>query len=268
MIRAAAVAALVIAAGCAPAVNYVSPGGPRFGSTTPTPSSAATGDTIRIVAFNIAYAQHVSQAIEILRRRPGLAGADLLLLQEMDAPSTAAVAESLGLSWVYYPATLHPVTGRDFGNAILSRWPILADRKIVLPHLARVRSSQRVAVAATVQTPRGAVRVYSVHLATMIGNGPAARRDQLRAVLADADSFPTVLIGGDFNSETVPAIALERGYAWPSRGMPHTNSLWTFDHVLVRGLSLATDSAIGVAEHEGTSDHNPIWAVLVRSDAR
>lgn len=267
MTRAAAVA-LALLAGCASATNYESAVGPRFGSTLPARVDVASGDTIRVVAFNVAFAKNVSGAIELLRSRPGLARADLVLLQEMDAPSSEAVAESLGLSWVYYPATLHPVSGRDFGNAILSRWTIVADNKIILPHRARVRGSQRIAVAATVMTPRGPLRVYSVHLATMIGNGPTARRDQLRAVLADADSFPTVLIGGDYNSETVPEIALERGYAWPSRGLPRTNALWTFDHFLVRGLALVRDSAIGVVPNAGTSDHNPVWAVLVRQEGR
>ena len=265
--RAFAAAALMAAAGCAAASNYVDSAGPRFGGAAPARAPAASGDTVRVVAFNIAFARHTAGAIDLLRSRPGLAGADLILLQEMDAPSTEAVAESLGLSWVYYPSVLHPTSDRDFGNAVLSRWPIIADRKIILPHLARVRSSQRVAVAATVMTDRGPVRVYSVHLATLIGNGPAARRDQLSTVLADADSFPTVLIGGDFNSETVAEVALERGYAWPTRGLPHTNSWWTFDHVLVRGLALAADSAMGVAGNGGTSDHNPIWAVLVRTSA-
>jgi endonuclease/exonuclease/phosphatase family metal-dependent hydrolase len=263
MKRLPAFVSCLVAAACAATINYSATQSPRFGAAAPV-AAAADDDTLRVVSFNIAFARHTPRAIDLLRRRPELAGADIVLLQEMDAPSSQAVAESLGLSWVYYPATWHPSSRRDFGNAILSRWPIIADRKVILPHLARVRRSQRIAVAATVRTPRGELRVYSVHLATLVGNGPNDRRDQLRAILADADSFPVVLIGGDFNSETVPEIALDRGYAWPTWDLPHTSSLRTFDHFLVRGLSPVTDSAIGVADHEGTSDHKPIWAVLVR----
>ncbi len=266
MRRTPAVATLLLAAGCAAATNYIEPGGPRFGATAPV-AAVAAADTIHVVSFNIAYARNAERAIPLLRERPALAGADLVLLQEMDAPATQAVAEALGLSWVYYPATRHPASGRDFGNAILSRWPIAEDRKIILPHLGRGRSTQRIAVAATIRTPRGPLRVYSLHLATLIGNGPTARREQLRTVLADADRFPVVLIGGDFNSETVAEIALEAGYDWPTRRLPHTNSLWTFDHFLVRGLALAADSAVGVAAHEGVSDHKPIWIRLVRPGA-
>ena len=56
----------------------------------------------------------------------------------MDEPGARAFADSLGFGYVYFPATLHPVTGRDFGNAVLSRFPIEDERKIVLPFLARV----------------------------------------------------------------------------------------------------------------------------------
>jgi len=266
MIRRAAPAALLLLAGCASALIYPDPAGPRYGGVAPAAAPTAT-DSIRVVTFNIAFARGTQQAISLLRSQPGLAGADLVFLQEMDAPSTAAVAESLGLNWVYYPASLHPSTHRDFGNAVLSRWPITEDRKMILPHLARGRRTQRIAVAATVRTPGGPVRVYCVHLATMIGNGPTARREQLDSVLADADRFPTVLIAGDFNSETVPEIALQHGYAWPSRRLPHTSGHWTLDHMLLRGLALASDSAIGVGRDEGSSDHKPVWAVLVRMPA-
>jgi len=120
-----------------------------------------------------------------------------------------------------------------------------------------------------VLTPDGPVRVYSVHLATMVGNGPNDRRDQLRTVLADADSFPTVLIGGDFNSETVPEIALPRGYLWPTRDLPHTDSFWTLDHVLLKGLTLAAPPAVGlVREIHGASDHKPVWARVVLPEER
>lgn len=266
MTRAATSAAFLLATGCATATLYPDPAGPRYAGAAPAAAPSA-GDTIRVVTFNIAFARQTQRAIPLLRSQPGLAGADLVFLQEMDAPSTQAVAESLGLNWVYYPASLHPSSQRDFGNAVLSRWPIVADRKLVLPHLARGRRTQRIAVAATVRAPGGPLRVYCVHLATMVGNGPAERRQQLSIVLADADSFPAVLIAGDFNSETVPEIALERGYTWPSRGLPRTSSLWTLDHVLLRGLALASDSAIGVGRDEGTSDHKPVWAVLVRAPA-
>jgi hypothetical protein len=43
-------------------------------------------------------------------------------------------------------------------------------------------------------------------------------------VLADADSFPKAIIGGDFNSEMVRKPRSSRGYTWPTRRLPGTAS--------------------------------------------
>ena len=263
-VRWGAIAVALPLAACTHAFNYSDPAWPRYGQAhTPLPASA--GDTLRIVTFNIQFARHTDIAIDLIRTTPALARADVLFLEEMDAPSTQAVADSLGMSWIYYPATLHPETHRDVGNAILSRYPIVEESKLVLPHLARGFRTARAAVAATLLVEGRPVRVYAVHFATMMGNGPNERRDQLRVVLDDADRYRDVIIAGDFNSETVPDVALARGYRWPTRHLPHTNAWWTFDHVLLRGFTPAGPDSLGVVhDNRGASDHKPVWAVLVR----
>ena len=249
--------------GCAAAtVNYADPSGPRYAAAGP--SRSGDPDTLRIVTFNVKWGRHVNEVLALLRQEGPLRDPDVLLLQEMDEAGTRVIAETLGLGYVYYPATLHPVTRRDFGNAVLSRFPIEEDRKVVLPHVARIRHTIRAAVGATLRVGTRRLRVYSVHIATFVNNGPRARRAQLTAVLADADAYPTVLIGGDFNSETVPEIALAWGYSWPTRHLPHTTSFWTMDHMLLKGLELANTSAVGlVREVHGASDHKPVWARVV-----
>ena len=77
-------------------------------------------------------------------------------------------------------------------------------------------------MGATIVVGERRVRVYSVHIATFIGNGPTSRRAQLAAVLADADSFPIVVMGGDFNSGSVPELALVHGFSWPTRNLGRT----------------------------------------------
>jgi endonuclease/exonuclease/phosphatase family metal-dependent hydrolase len=254
-------AGLALAVGGCAAHNYSDPLGPRFAGGRPAPSNS---DTLRIVSFNVEYGREIDRAIDLFRREPELRGTDVILLQEMTARSTAKIASGLGLAWVYYPATRHPATGQDFGNAILSRWPIEADRKIILPYRSRVGRTQRAAVAATIRVRDDRIRVYSLHLATWMGNGPKSRRHQLEAVLADADSFPRAIIGGDFNSETVPDVAARRGYAWPTRKLPPTASMWTLDHLLFRGLEVAGSEGTGVvADSRGASDHRAVWARVV-----
>lgn len=257
------VVAVAALQGCASAaVNYTEPSGPRYAGVAPVPADVP--DTLSVVAFNVEFGRRVDAVVRLLREHGPLHEPDVLLLQEMDEAGTREIADSLDYSFVYYPATLHPLTGRDFGNAVLSRFPIVEDEKIVLPHLARFRHTLRAAVGATIVVGSRRLRVYSVHIATFVGNGPRARRDQLAAVLADAERYPVVLMGGDFNSETVPEIALDRGYAWPSRHLPHTDFIWTLDHMLLKGVSLAAPQAIGVVRDiHGASDHKPVWARVV-----
>ena len=253
--------ALALCVGCRHAVNYAEALGPRYagghGRTDPAPHQ------LKVVSFNVKFARRVDLAIDLLERNDALRGADILLLQEMDARGVEAVADSLGMSYVYYPATIEPATGRDFGNAILSRLPMSDDRKVILPHLARMEGTERAAVGATILVGTRRVRVYSVHLATMVDNGPSDRRDQLRVLLADADSLSPVIIGGDFNSETVPELAGAHGYLWPTRRLPRTNAFWTFDHFLLKGVVLAGPASVGVVkDNHGASDHRPVWAIV------
>jgi len=263
LLRRVSGAALALSlAACAPTFNHVEQAGPRYARVVP-PSDSVPSEQLRVVSFNIKYAQQVDSAIALLAAEPWLSNADVLFLQEMDEPGTRRIADALGVGYVYYPATRHPGTGRDFGNAILSRWPIENDRKVILPHTARFVGTQRAAVGATLRIGNQRVRVYSLHLATLVANGPSSRREQLATILADADSFPVVILGGDFNSETVPSLALEHGYAWPTRALPRTNGLWTFDHFLIKGIPSAARASTGtVVSARGASDHLPVWAVL------
>jgi len=254
-------AALLLAA-CSAALNYTDPRGPRYAGGSPSAPSQV--DTLKIVAFNVQYAWHVDRAIDLIRTTAALRDPDILLLEEMDEPGARTIADSLGLAWVYYPATVSPTTHRDFGDAILSRFPIEEDRKIILPHLARSIHTQREAVAATVLVNGRRVRIYSVHLATMIENGPHRRREQLAPVLDDARAYPLVILGGDFNSSSVPEVALPQGFLWPTRHLGGTRLVFDMDHVLVKGLQAAGSPAAGlVKDVHGASDHKPVWTRVV-----
>jgi endonuclease/exonuclease/phosphatase family metal-dependent hydrolase len=251
----------IVGSGCARALNYTDMASPRYAAQTFVDSTRVPPDTMRVVSFNVQFSKRVDIALDLLRWNDSLRNADAILLQEMDERGVRLLADSLSMNYVYYPATRHPQTGRDFGNAILSRWPLSNDRKIILPHLARYNATQRIAVAATMRMGDRDVRLYSVHLATLVNNGPTQRREQLAAVLADADSFPVALIGGDFNSETVPAIGLARNLSWPTRGLPATAALWTIDHMLLRGM---TTTQLGIVrDTHGASDHRPVWANMI-----
>ncbi|MEO5826396.1 MAG: endonuclease/exonuclease/phosphatase family protein [Gemmatimonadales bacterium] len=247
---------------CRAGRNYSDPFAPRWIGAAPAVPPVAR-DTLRVVSFNIQYARHIDSALAVLGD-PALRKADIVLLQEMDAIGTQRIAAVLGMGYVYYPAINARRTQRDFGNAILSRWPIEDDDKLILPHPARFDGSRRIAVAATIRTGNSRVRVYSTHFGTIADIGPGRRRDQLDAIMRDAEPFDRVIIGGDMNSSSIGEHATAAGYAWPTPTLRTARLGMRYDHFFLRGLHIAGPDAVGVIEDvRGSSDHRPIWARIV-----
>ena len=255
----------LLATACRTGRPYPDPSAPRHAGSGPRWPAPAAGDTIRVVSFNIEFAERIDAAIALLTTDPALRDAGIVLLQEMDADGTRRVAEALRMSWVYYPALLHKRTRRDFGNAVLSRWPIVEDAKLVLPHPSWYAGTHRIATAATVQAGDAPLRVYSTHLGTPLDVNDHGRREQLRAILADAARHGRVIIGGDMNTSRVGTVARDAGYTWPTSGIGRTTRFGRWDHVFVRGLAMPpTESAGVVARGKGISDHHPVWVRVIR----
>ena len=251
-------------AACATGTSYTDASGPRYaGGVAPAPPAR---DSIKLVTFNLEYADSVDAAIRLLTTHPDLRDAGLVFLQEMDSAAAARVADALDMTWVYYPSTRRNGTGRDFGNAVLSRWPFEEDAKLILPHVSYIGRTQRIAVAATVLVGSHRLRVYSFHLSTMLDLDGNDRADQLRTVVDDARGWEQVVIAGDTNDEYVGHVALARGFAWPTRNLPYTVSLFgipigTWDHVFLGGLEPGPAGVVDVPE--SVSDHKAVWAVVM-----
>lgn len=260
--RLAVTLVLVLLAGCRTGRNYTSPEGPRYAGTPPAASAPEDATRIKVASFNIEFSMQVDSAIVLLANDSALRDASVILLQEMNEHSTRRVAEALGLWYVYYPAIYHFRTRQLIGNAVLSRWPIVEDRKIILPHVARFAGIQRTATAATARVGSQLVRVYSTHLGTPGGTGGGARRNQLRVILADAERYQRVIIGGDMNDANVGKIARDMGYAWPTERGPPTSPLGRIDHIFFKGFLVPDSAASGaVLNVEHISDHLPVWAI-------
>jgi endonuclease/exonuclease/phosphatase family metal-dependent hydrolase len=265
-------ATLVVGGGClTPGLNYSNVAGPRYtGALDPVaPPVNATSekrrDGVRLVTFNVKYGERIDSAIAVLRQTPELQAADVVALQEVDAEGTKRVADALGMGYVYYPATFHPKYDRDFGNAVLSRWPIVGDHKVLLPHVGRFRKTARIATVASVLVGGGGdtLRVYSAHLGTMVEISPRAKREQAATLLADAARFPLVAILGDMNSYGIGRAFRDAGFAWATEHNPRTFAIGRWDHVFLKGVALSHDDATGVVTAvRGASDHRPVWALI------
>ena len=264
----AVLAALLLAtSGCTPGLNYLE-AGPRYTGGQPplvrhaSYSSAPGRHGLRLVTFNVKYGEQVDSAISVLRHTPELQSPDVVALQEVDAAGAERIAAALGLRYVYYPATFHPKYDRDFGNAILTAWPIVDDSKILLPHWGRFRKTARTATAASLLIGSDTVRVYSAHLGTMAEISPRDKREQAAALLADATQHRVVAILGDMNCYGIGHAFTAAGFDWVTDKNPKTFAIGRWDHVFLKGLSLAHDSATGVIRNtRKASDHRPVWVV-------
>jgi len=242
--------------------NFIDPRGPRFAACC---TESPDRDVFRVVTFNIQYAREIEGAIRLFRTAPGMQDPDFVMLQEMDEDGVRRIAAALSLgNYVYYPATVSH--GRNFGNAILSRWPLEDDAKVILPHLALFDGSQRIGVRATARIGARRIRLYSVHLATMLDHWPAARRDQALAVIADADAGrEPVIVAGDTNAPGLWKMFDSRGYRCISRDLGGTRGRFAIDHIFTRGLDLQGPASRGVIRGaDDVSDHRPVWAVIRR----
>ncbi len=282
--RSALLALVVMAGACATAKNYLDPQKPVYigcdVSQAPFAGRLSAEGPLRVVSYNISFGIHVNRAIEVLRENGPLCGADVIVLQEMDAPGVERIAGNLGLHYVYFPSGVHPRKGRDFGCAILSPWPIVEPRKIVLPHAATGTKLRRSVAVATIVRGGQRLRVYSVHLPAALAISGRSRREQAQVLIADAKVSPDpVIIAGDFNSYGLGEEFVQAGYDWATRDIPPSARLLffglRFDHIFCRGLPVMLGSnTAGVGEdNRKASDHRPIWAVLgacevVPSDGR
>lgn len=142
---------------------------------------------MNFVSYNIQYGFGLDGRYDLARIARSLEGADVIALQEVTrgfsrngfADMVAGIAALFpDYFWAYGPSCdihidegeggLQPVRGTrfQFGNMVLSRWPILSTRTLLLPRsrtIAKI-NLQRGATEAVIAIPGGAIRVYSVHL--------------------------------------------------------------------------------------------------------
>jgi endonuclease/exonuclease/phosphatase family metal-dependent hydrolase len=258
-------AALALA-GCAPTTNLLNPSGPGFlGSYAPITSDSAADRELRIVTFNIKFGRRIDAAIEVLGT-DSLRGADVLALQEMDEVGVERIARALKLNYAYYPGSIHPVDGKYYGPALLSRWPIERSWKLLLPHAGRIRHQRRTATGAILRVRGQPVLAYAVHLETQLRISDRAREDQVRTIIRDAGGFTgPVVIAGDFNSQGIGPFLVRNGYRWVTERVAPSIAFFSWDHIFVRHLSPTRSPGAGlVKDVRGASDHRPVWAVVVK----
>jgi endonuclease/exonuclease/phosphatase family metal-dependent hydrolase len=195
----------------------------------------------------------------VVERERHLHGADVLALQEADEAAVERLA-SHGFGFAYYASARHPGSGRNFGPAVLSRWPILDHAKVVLPGSATGRALLRIAVRTTLEVHGFRLRCYNVHFSTLWEMNPRGQDAQATAVVEDAASSPEpVLVIGDLNRRGVARVFERAGYQWLTRDIGSTHYVWSFDHIFARGMAPARVQAGVLASGLEGSDHKAVF---------
>jgi endonuclease/exonuclease/phosphatase family metal-dependent hydrolase len=173
--------------------------------------SSSQGGRVRILTYNIhgwrSAADPGKLNLDALTQIIGDANADLVGLNEVfhplpanGGPALALLAARLGMTFAFGPtiAAAATPTGIPYGNAVLSRWPILAH---AAHHLsAGINGEPRGLLEARVLTPTG--RPFTLYVTHLDHRSEAVRLAQWRAASAwlTRERGKRHLVVGDFNA--------------------------------------------------------------------
>jgi len=162
--------------------------------------------TMKLLSYNIQYGKGKDDRVDIGRILEEIEGADIIALQELDRfwPRTdyADQVEQITTAmpdyfWVFGAGVdLHADTSstenkgvrRQFGNLVLSRFPIISSRHHLLPKYGSTGplSLQRSAIEATILCGKQLLRFYSVHLTHLSAQTRIPQIDRLLEIHRDA----------------------------------------------------------------------------------
>lgn len=173
---------------------------------------------MKIVSYNIRFALGTDHKIDLERIADTVRDADIIGLQEVErnwersgmVDQPAVLGDLLkGYYWTYcnsfdMDASVKNDDGtvlnrrRQFGQMVLSRWPILHARPMVFPKLGTVSTfnMDTGAIECVIDTPGGPIRVYSLHLSATSVRDRLLQLDCLLAWHRQTQTNGSALSGG------------------------------------------------------------------------
>ena len=184
---------------------------------------------LRLVHWNIERGKHLEAIIELFNADPILQFADIISLNEVDLGMNRTqnqniafeLGQRLGMHTVYIPEYLELTKGIGeeltlagenkealHGNAILSRYPILAVHSVRLPscfdtyQFSEKRFGERVALIVEIEVNKQVIYLVNTHLE--VRNTPKCRAKQFQGILQALEKLPArpIIIAGDLNVGT------------------------------------------------------------------
>ena len=241
-------------------------------------SEAAAARRLRVMTYNIHHGEGTDGKLDLPRIAAVIRStrADLVALQEVDrkVPRSGGVdqAEELGrltgMRHAFGPSI--PLSGGEYGNAILSRLPITRTTRHLLPKFDN--GEQRSILEAEIELS-GETRPMRI-LATHLDHRPNDR-ERLASVeaieqLARTSTNSPVLLAGDLNDSPGSAVLERLTLNWsaaspgPLSTIPSDQPKRQIDFVLQRASMNWKIIDIRVVAEPVASDHRPLLIVLER----
>jgi endonuclease/exonuclease/phosphatase family metal-dependent hydrolase len=217
---------------------------------------------LEVLTWNIHHAKGIDGVMDPKRLAKRIAEEtpDVIFLQEVDhdtkrsqqVKQSEVIANSLAYHHCFIPAI--PFQGGGYGQAILSKTPLINPRHVVLS----TEGEARIAIIAETIIAKQTITLVGIHLDA----GSATRRlSEINALLPHLAKITNpIILGGDWNQapdKTLTAALADSGL----KLAPITGEAWTFpanaphealDHFWLRGLSAEKSSVVPTGK---LSDH-------------
>ncbi|NNE91983.1 MAG: endonuclease [Verrucomicrobiales bacterium] len=237
------------------------------------------GQAIRVLCYNVHWClgtdgkYDVPRLAEVIKKT----NPDLVALQEVDVGversgrvhEAQELSKLTGLEVRMGPTQAYQ--GGLFGNAVLSKYPILDVEIHPLPYTEATEEKvtyPRGCIVVTVKGPNGKpLRFVSTHFQHNMPEDRVAEAKAINELLADSD-IPTIL-AGDMNAkpEEEPIQILEKEWkhaadAEMAPTAPAVNPRYRIDYIFHRPAGAFEVKEASVIDEEIASDHRPVFAVL------
>ncbi|APZ94242.1 endonuclease/exonuclease/phosphatase family protein [Fuerstiella marisgermanici] len=231
---------------------------------------------LRVLSYNIHHAEGVDGKLDVDRIAQVIlsANADIVALQEVDQKVTrskdvdqpAELARLTKMN-VAFGANI-PLQGGHYGNAVLTRFPIIEHKNHLLPNLGNGEQRGVLVAELEISKTKQPLVLFATHL--------DHRRDERERVasaeainkLAAAHDHKAMLLAGDLNAVPDSKTLSDLGREWqrtneqPIPTIPVATPTRQIDYVLCRPAQRWKVVETEVLGEAVASDHRPIIAVL------
>jgi endonuclease/exonuclease/phosphatase family metal-dependent hydrolase len=247
-----------------------------LGTLFTTDTSVGQCTRVRVLSYNIHHGKGQDFIVDLTRiaRVINSVEPDLVALQEVDSnvrrsellDEPAELARITGMQFVFGHNI--PYQGGLYGNAVLSRWPIVNSQNHPLP--SSYEGEQRGVLEVEIQPPNSAqpIRLLATHLDYRHDSPerlPSAR--MINQLVAAHGEMPALLVG-DLNDTPDSRTLREFGKQWQRANrclVPTYPAIWPYkqiDYVMFRPRAAWNVVQTCVLNESMASDHRPLLAVF------